>query len=198
MKISIFVLVAILAFTAHGSVRTLLKESNFEDFPAAFYWQANTVAPTGVPANATYRLDGNNNIFSYSLTFMNTAFGRNTTETTAYDFNRNQTYRHSTGNDMCVNQTMQYTLNANVMEFVNYVWNHYAKVVDEREEKGHHFVTIEVPYDSQDDIFMRLMDNNLNVLNGTFGGSYFFQNATRGFTEKFFIRGDHIPRACGF
>ena len=198
MKLAIVAVIAILVVASNATVQNLLKDKEVNtQFPDNFFWNATMPSPTGVLSDTIFRISRANNVFSYSMTFMNTAFGKNTTETIAYDFNRNQTYQHTTGNDMCMNSTMQVTLPINVADFINQVWNARAKVVDEREQGGHHYMTIEVNYDAQDDLFFNMDNDVLASMNGTFVGRAFNQNITTGFTEKFFSRSQMIPAACG-
>ena len=91
-------------------------------FPRSFFINGTMFSNTGVPGQATLRFDGVNNAFSSSLTYRNTAFNRNVTETESFYYTKNMTYFHSTGNNECYNQTMEMTLPMNFIDFIDAVW----------------------------------------------------------------------------
>uniref|UniRef100_A0A7S3JE38 Uncharacterized protein n=1 Tax=Euplotes harpa TaxID=151035 RepID=A0A7S3JE38_9SPIT len=195
----IAVAVVALALAAYFA-STMITAENTEvngTFPKSFFFNGTTLSNTGVPGDATYRFDGYNNIYSFSLTYRNTAFPRNVTETYAYDFNRNITYMHSTGNDKCVAQRMQYTLPMNLIDFMDSVWYYSAKIVDDRYVSGHHYQTIRANYTAANVVYLTSDNDYLYRVNGTIAGQFSNVNVTRPFTPLTFSRDQHVPRACG-
>ena len=93
-------------------------------FPDSFFINGTMLSNTGVPGDVMLRFDRFNNAFSSSLTYRNTAFPTNVTETETYYYTKNMTYFHSTGNNQCFNQSMEMTLPMNFIDFIDAVWYH--------------------------------------------------------------------------
>ena len=199
MKIIIAITLALAVLSTTATIQSFLKpKAQLGDgFPEVFSWESHTKAPTGVPANATFRVDGKNNIFSYTVGYINTAFGAYTNETYTWDFQTNTSYIHTTGNGMCMKNSFESpTLNNTIDVFITKVWNKKAVVVKEEKIGDHTYTTINIKYDADNNIDL-LNDNNVMVhLNGTMFGRDFQQNITRGITLDSFTKDDHIPASC--
>ena len=199
MKIIVALLLVLAAWNANAAIQSLLKQEvkgANDVFPESFFFNSTTMTPNGVPGDAIFRVDGYNNLFSYSYTFFNTGVGKNVTQTWAFDYPRNVTYMHTTDRNMCFNQTMSMTLPMNVVDFIDKVWQALARVAYEKEERGHHLMGINIAYNSDYNVTFHNDNDNLVRINGTFTGISQSHNITTGITPKYFQRRDHIPTGC--
>mmetsp|Transcript_1276 Transcript_1276/g.1431 ORF Transcript_1276/g.1431 Transcript_1276/m.1431 type:complete len:201 (+) Transcript_1276:36-638(+) len=199
MKFVIAIAFALVMFTASASIQSFLKPAQNEleeGFPKSFYWNSTTLSPTGVPANATFRIDGVNKIFSYTLGYINTAFGRYTDETHTFDYGLNHTYIHTTGNDMCMKQNFTHGVNTTLDSYINSMWTSYARITKQWTEASHQFTQIDIPVSEAYNFTMVQMDNQVVSLNGTFDSRDFTQNITVGMVPVNFSRAHHIPQSC--
>ena len=94
-----------------------IDETIYGLFPISFFIKGDLKDNTKVQGNATFRFDGNNDLFSLSHTHFDSTFQKNVTETLAIDFVKNMTYMHTTGNDYCKIERMQKTLPINITVF---------------------------------------------------------------------------------
>ena len=198
-----YVAAIVFAIFMMSATSTLVENPGFNidetvngQFPRSFFIKGNMMSNTGVPGNATFRFDGNNNAFSISHTYRNTAFPKNVTETEAYYFVNNMTYMHTTGNDYCMANRMQMTLPMNVIDFIDAVWYNYARIVYDKWIGGHHFQSINVPYHQNYNLTFHSDNDSLYKVNGTAMGYPFSVNVTVGITPANFQIREHIPRSC--
>ena len=200
MKIIIAIAIIVSIFSANAAIQGFLKGgliSDLTDYPASFGWTANTTTPYGAPANVTLRIDGLNNIFSYTLQYMSIELRRAVNETTAYDLNTNRTFIHNSGSDQCyrANLTANFTVH-NVAQIVNTAWANNASIIDERWDGSNQIRTISINYNAFNKMLMTTTNDTFTSLNGTFGGAWFNQHITSGYYAKKFSLAEHIPRAC--
>ena len=140
-----------------------------------------------------FRFDGYNNIFSWAVGYYNSTLQRNVTETVAYDFGTNQTYRHTTENDsFCNNQSLPIKLGKNFNDFINEAWYKHAKIVSDKWEGGHHYQTIEVAYNSYYHFFIYSDNEQMYKINGTMFELPSSINVTYGITDQTFARIYHV------
>ena len=131
MKIFFALLLAMLALSVlgeqeHFSIESVLKEGEGEiegkHFPDNFSFNCTTRMPSGYTANSMYKVNYDFNVFSISSNYFNSTFGRNVTDTVAWDFSKKIQYTHSTGNNACRRASFSLN-NVNVAQLVDWVWD---------------------------------------------------------------------------
>ena len=165
-------------------------------FPKSFFIKGILKVNTEDIRDDIFRFDGNNNLLSISQTLYDTDFKMNLTFTLAFDFVNNMTYSHSTKYDNCIKDNEQMIFPNNIIDLIDSIWYNNARIVYDKWIDGHHFQSINVPYDSYYNLTFHSDNDNLYKINGTIGIELFDLSVTAGITPTNFEIRDHIPKSC--
>ncbi len=200
MKVIFAIVLALAVVTTSASLQSLLKSENLiaAGFPEQFAWEADTFSPTGVNATGIFRVDGKNNLASYTLNYLDTAFGVFTNLTYAWNYNTSTFYLHTTGDDFCDDYEFENPVVANqtIDSFISQVWEKTAVVVREEEVDGVKQTLINLNYDEEDEIDILVAGDQIARVNGTFLDADFYNEVTKPIYLANFTVDSHIPQAC--
>ncbi|CAI2381501.1 unnamed protein product [Moneuplotes crassus] len=197
MKFGILQIVIIYLTIFSTSAQNLLKGPE-KFWPKSFGWKAITQSPTGVDADGVFRVDGNLNIFSYTVGYLDTAFHKYTNVTYSWDFVSEESYIHTTGDDYCMMDQFNSLLKQDegLQQFVNRIWQNHAVVINQTTVDGVEYSTVNLKYDEENNLYFKFKETELLEVSGQFLGDEIEQKVTEDIKEEEFELRNHIPASC--
>ncbi|CAI2378965.1 unnamed protein product [Moneuplotes crassus] len=201
MKILVIAVLMLAIVYASGDVEQLVKNDGlFVGYHRNVAIEGETTSPTGVEASFYLRLDGENNIFSYTLGFVDTAFGKFTNLTYSWDFNTEKSYIHTTGDDFCMDDEFESPYGSDYQTFDKWVMDFY------RDHSTREFLVIDgvktvlehTVYNEENDIYITTPEEDYRPtrIYGIFQGDDLDVKVTKIEFYNSFSVTDHIPSAC--
>mmetsp|Transcript_28978 Transcript_28978/g.25633 ORF Transcript_28978/g.25633 Transcript_28978/m.25633 type:complete len:195 (+) Transcript_28978:1-585(+) len=144
----------------------------------------------------TFRVDGKNNILSYSAEYFDTRLQANATDFEAYELNENIYYSYSGNIGYCAKSPLKIfeePLSEHISKLAQSEVVESDEIVD-----GHHIVKSRISFSSLEGYEFVREDEKLINLSGFIQMGYLNLNLTivQDFTKATFKRSDHIPDTC--
>ncbi|CAI2381079.1 unnamed protein product [Moneuplotes crassus] len=202
MKIAgIITLILVIASASAGLISPFMKDRlSRDDSCNTISYKGTTLSPTGVDADIKMRMDFDKEIFSYTLGFVDTAFGKFTHLTYAWDFTTSKSYIHTTGDDFCMDDEFENPMTEEYESFNDWI-SHYGGKTPSTEKKEIDGVMYEIQtleYDEENKFIshMVLESGDFTKLEGMFLGDDFSVDITHAEDFECIDREEHIPEAC--
>uniref|UniRef100_A0A7S3K6M3 Uncharacterized protein n=1 Tax=Euplotes crassus TaxID=5936 RepID=A0A7S3K6M3_EUPCR len=201
MKLLVIAVLTLAIVSASADVAQLVKDASSSlKTRENIAIEGETTSPTGVDASFYLRFDGENNIFSYTLGFVDTAFGKFTHLTYAWDFTTSKSYIHTTGDDFCMDDEFENPMTEEYESFNDWI-SHYGGKTPSTEKKEIDGVMYEIQtleYDEENKFIshMVLESGDFTKLEGMFLGDDFSVDITHAEDFECIDREEHIPEAC--
>lgn len=166
-------------------------------FPSQFSFKTIDHDMKEYPYNTTFKIDGKNNIFSFAVdkkSFSEIGFF---TYFEIFDFGTGKAWNGLSWNGECYSLGDIDHLSTDVSKYLDYIWDTYARITDDRWEGGHHYQTVNVPYTPDYNETVYFTDNVITHLYGyRFGGGLENKTLTTSIHEEDFTREDHYLYGC--
>ncbi|CAI2378640.1 unnamed protein product [Moneuplotes crassus] len=201
MKLFVIAVLTFAIVSASADVAQLIKNTKHSlgDYDAISI-EGETTSPTGVDSSFYLRFDEGNNIFSYTLGFVDTAFGKFTNLTYAWNFNTEKSYIHTTGDDFCMDDEFERPYGSDYQTFAQWAMDFYTDHSTREYTKidGVMHVIEHTLYNEENDIYITAPEETYDAdrVYGIFQGDDLDVKVTKVDFQATFTVADHIPSAC--
>ncbi|CAI2378415.1 unnamed protein product [Moneuplotes crassus] len=201
MKLLVIAVLTLAIVSASADVAQLVKDASSSlKTRENIAIEGETTSPTGVDASFYLRFDGENNIFSYTLGFVDTAFGKFTNLTYSWDFNTGKSYIHTTGDDFCMDDEFEIPYGSEFETFDQWVIDFHSEHTTREypDIDGVKHMVEHTVYDEENDIYVSgPEDADIPTrIYGIFQGDDIEVKVTNLDFSTTFAVTDHIPSAC--
>ncbi|CAI2381247.1 unnamed protein product [Moneuplotes crassus] len=201
MKFLLIIAFALAIVSASSGVADFMKNVSLKvDSCDTTIFEGTTLSPTGVDATFVMRLDIGKDIFSYTLGYVDTAFGKFTNLTYAWDFNTEKSYIHTTGDDFCMDDEFESPKTSEFNSFfkwlIDYLDNNAIsehQIIDGVEHLVVHF---SYNIENAATVIYNEKGDNFQQMAGMFQGTPFSIDFTSASDNRCTPTEEHIPKSC--